>query len=101
MDANLADPPPEAWIGFALFTISGAWTVIGNIVLVFALKRRGIEVPFLLKGSAAFFYPFYRPSENPRATDGLALSVAIAVVVLVGTVYFLGAYMWPEAFATS
>lgn len=93
----VADLPLQAWIGFALFAVSALWTVIGNLSLTGELKRRGRPVPIFLQSMTLFVYPFYRPKQNPQATDRLAASVLIALLVALATAYFLGPFMWPES----
>ena len=91
----VADLPPQAWIGIVLFIVSGLWAVFGNLFLTSQLQKRGAKIPFMLQGSTIFMYFRFRPRDDPRRTDRIAASVAVAVVVLVATVYFLGPYIWP------
>jgi hypothetical protein len=93
----VADLPTQAWIGFLLFGICVPWLVIGNLVLTRKLARRGREVPFLLQGSTLFLYPLFRPKVEPGGTDRLAAMLAVVLVTLIGTLYFLGDDMWPGA----
>lgn len=79
-----------------VFVVGVLLTVIGNLVLTSRLSKMGIEVPFLLQGSTLFLYPFFRPKSNPKATDRLAFSVAIAFVAVILVVYFVGDDIWSD-----
>ena len=93
----IADLPWQAWLGFALFVPSILWALIGNLSLTGKLKQRGVQIPFHLQGMTLFMYPKYRPRKNAEQMDRLAVSVLLAVVVLLATVFFLGRFMWPDS----
>jgi hypothetical protein len=95
---QVAEPPALAWIGGILFTASCFWAVIGGTALALRLQKRGVSYyPFGTVISLLRF-PFLRPRSQYNDLDRLALSVAIADIVCIGTVVFLGRYMWPAAF---
>jgi hypothetical protein len=79
----------QSWLGTSLFVASVVWAVFGNIVLTYLLKKRGIAVPGLLQGCTFLVYSYYRPPDSSRGMDRLALSVAVAFVVLIVMIIFL------------
>lgn len=67
------------------FTITVAYSVLGNAVLYLILRRRGIPLRFMWSGTPGYLYGVCRHSKPPlpRALTGFALSAYIAFILVI------------------
>lgn len=67
------------------FTITVAYSVVGNALLYVILRRRGISFRFMWSGTPGYLYRVCRQSTTPlpRALTGFALSTYIAFILII------------------
>jgi hypothetical protein len=83
-----------------LFTLGGAYAIVGHVVLAAILRHRGVDIPRLLRG-VPFFAParYFRSRSRLRSfgLDFLSTSVTIAFILSMACALIL----FPEAFQPS